>query len=142
MTEYAGLELSVFAHATCWKAYFRRLIAPWFGDVVLEVGAGFGGTTSALRPGRVRRWVCLEPDGVMAGQLADRIARAEVVEEDLVHRRRNGHVDAVPGGQLGCFRCGCNAAVYVVAKFFKLCSDAFRQCFSIAKQTPAGSNFQ
>ncbi len=76
--EYAGSELSVFAHATCWKAYFRRLISPWFGDAVLEVGAGFGGTTSALRPARVGRWVCLEPDQGMAEQLTGRIARGEL----------------------------------------------------------------
>lgn len=76
--EYEGSELEVFANATCWKAYIRRLVAPWYGDAVLEVGAGFGGTTSALRPDGVGRWACLEPDGVMAEQLAESIARGEL----------------------------------------------------------------
>jgi len=48
----------------------------------------------------------------------------------------------VPGGQLGCFRCGRNTAGYTVAKLFKFCIDTPCQGFSIAKQAPTGGNFQ
>jgi len=76
--EYSGSELSVFAGATCWKSYVRRLISPWLGDEVLEVGAGIGGSTAALCPPGIRRWVCLEPDGRMAADLAARIAAGDL----------------------------------------------------------------
>ena len=72
---YVGDELDLFAAATHWKAYFRRMIAPYLGDSVLEVGAGLGGTTRALCRGTERRWVCLEPDPRLAARLeAERAA--------------------------------------------------------------------
>jgi len=37
---------------------------------VLEVGAGIGATTRALREGGVVRWACLEPDASLAGRLS------------------------------------------------------------------------
>jgi SAM-dependent methyltransferase len=69
---YVGGELDLFAAATNWKAYFRSHLEPYLGNEVLEVGAGLGGTTRLLCRGRQRRWVCLEPDAV----LADRLARS------------------------------------------------------------------
>ena len=82
---YVGDELDLFAAATRWKAYFRRMIAPYMGPEVLEVGAGLGGTTRALCRGDERRWLCLEPDPQLAARLeAERAAgrlpgRCEVV---------------------------------------------------------------
>ena len=68
--QYVGDELDLFSAAVHWKAYFRRRIAPYLGQEVLEVGAGLGGTTRALCRGDERRWVCLEPDPGLAARLA------------------------------------------------------------------------
>lgn len=67
--QYVGAELDLFAAAVRWKAYFRRRIAPYLGNEVLEVGAGLGGTTRALCRGDEKRWVCLEPDPSLATRL-------------------------------------------------------------------------
>ena len=66
---YVGDELDRFAAAVHWKAYFRRRIAPYLGQEILEVGAGLGGTTRALCRGTETRWVCLEPDPALADRL-------------------------------------------------------------------------
>ncbi len=75
MTEsqaYIGSELELFAHAQRWKAYYKSLIAPFFGQRVLEVGAGLGATTAALCDGSQEAWICLEPDPDLLAQLASR----------------------------------------------------------------------
>lgn len=72
MTEsraYIGSELELFAHAQQWKAYYKNLIAPFFGRRVLEVGAGLGATTIALCDGTQDEWICLEPDPDLLAQL-------------------------------------------------------------------------
>lgn len=66
---YVGDELDLFAVAVRWKSYFRRRIIPYLGREVLEVGAGLGGTTRTLCRGTETRWVCLEPDPVLANRL-------------------------------------------------------------------------
>ena len=66
---YAGTELEIFRHARNWKAYYGRMLRPFLGSDVLEVGAGLGATTAALVSGRQRRWVCLEPDAALAGAI-------------------------------------------------------------------------
>jgi protein-L-isoaspartate O-methyltransferase len=70
MTEehYIGTELEIFAKADRWKAYFRSQIAPYFGEAVLEVGAGIGATTETLSKIPHQDWLCIEPD---ANLLAD-----------------------------------------------------------------------
>jgi|KBSSwiStaDraftv2_1062776.scaffolds.fasta_scaffold298633_2 SAM-dependent methyltransferase len=70
---YEGSELALFAEADHWKRYYRRSLRPFIGSSVLEVGAGIGGTTGVLCAGEHRRWVCLEPDEVLARQLDERI---------------------------------------------------------------------
>jgi SAM-dependent methyltransferase len=67
---YVGSELDLFAAATNWKSYCRAQIGPYLGSEVLEVGAGFGGTTRVYCRGTEKRWVGVEPDP----QLADRLA--------------------------------------------------------------------
>lgn len=69
---YIGSELEIFAHAQRWKAYYKSLIAPFFGQRVLEVGAGLGATTAALCDGSHEAWICLEPDPDLLAQLASR----------------------------------------------------------------------
>lgn len=59
---YIGSELELFREARNWKAYYRKLITPYLGQRVLEVGAGIGATTEVLCQGAQADWVCLEPD--------------------------------------------------------------------------------
>src|SRR3954454_13356083 len=71
--QYVGAELDLFAAATNWKSYFRSRIDPYLGPEVLEVGAGFGGTTRLLCRGERARWVCLEPDAGLADRLSESV---------------------------------------------------------------------
>lgn len=66
---YVGNELELFRYATNWKAYYSSMIQPFLGNEVLEVGAGIGATTELLCKGKQMRWVCLEPDAVLASDL-------------------------------------------------------------------------
>src|SRR5690606_6442074 len=75
---YVGSELDLFAAATEWKSYFRRRLAPFLGEDVLEVGAGLGGTTRLLCDDGERRWLCLEPDAMLAERLQQRIAEGDL----------------------------------------------------------------
>jgi SAM-dependent methyltransferase len=71
--KYIGSELELFSHATRWKSYFASQVSPYIGSRVLEAGAGIGGTTALLCDGSQDRWVCLEPDRQLVGQLAQQI---------------------------------------------------------------------
>lgn len=75
---YVGSELDLFAAATNWKGYLHDRIAPHLGPEVLEVGAGFGGTTRTFCRGEFKRWVGLEPDPALAARMA-----ASIASEDL-----------------------------------------------------------
>lgn len=98
---YVGDELDLFAAAVHWKAYFRRMIQPYLGASVLEVGAGLGGTTRALCQGTERRWVCLEPDPQLAARLvAEQAAgrlpgRCEVIVGTLDDQLSTDQFDSV-----------------------------------------------
>lgn len=70
---YEGDELSLFREAHRWKAYLRDEIRREVRGAVLEVGAGMGGTTRALRDVTDPSWTCLEPDESLCDAL-----RAEV----------------------------------------------------------------
>jgi SAM-dependent methyltransferase len=72
---YPGGELEVFAKAQHWKAYWRARIAPWVQGTVLEVGAGIGANTLALRDQllRAESWVCLEPDPGLADRCREQV---------------------------------------------------------------------
>jgi SAM-dependent methyltransferase len=63
---YVGNELTLFAAATNWKAYFARQLTPFIRGNVLEVGAGIGSNTLLLRNPAVTSWLCLEPDPSLA----------------------------------------------------------------------------
>jgi ubiquinone/menaquinone biosynthesis C-methylase UbiE len=76
--KYEGDELSLFQHASNWKAYFGKLIGPYLGGSVLEVGAGNGATTQALISDAQIVWTCLEPDPSLAASIGDRIRRQEI----------------------------------------------------------------
>jgi SAM-dependent methyltransferase len=76
--QYVGSELELFSRATVWKSYFRRQIRPFLGALVLEVGAGLGGTTSLLYHGEHESWLCLEPDAELAGMLSQAQQRGDL----------------------------------------------------------------
>ncbi|MEJ7848415.1 MAG: class I SAM-dependent methyltransferase [Pyrinomonadaceae bacterium] len=80
MTDFAyiGSELDVFAFASNWKAYYKGLISDYIGTNVLEVGAGIGATAQTLCDGSRERWVCLEPDPSLAGQISGKIETGDL----------------------------------------------------------------
>jgi SAM-dependent methyltransferase len=67
--KYVGSELELFAAVHNWKSYWSSRIRPFVAGDVLEVGAGIGANTPYLNRGGNRRWVCLEPDPLLAAQL-------------------------------------------------------------------------
>ena len=69
--DYAGSELELFAHATNWKAYVARHLAPYIAGRVLEVGAGIGSNIPQLTNPKVQDWLALEPDRKLAGEIAN-----------------------------------------------------------------------
>ncbi len=75
---YIGTELEIFAKADRWKAYFRSHIAPYFGDTVLEVGAGIGATTETLCKVPHKDWLCLEPDPNLLKDVDKKIANCDL----------------------------------------------------------------
>jgi SAM-dependent methyltransferase len=78
-----------FCASAEWAGTVERVLLPWvvagrrLGDLVLEVGAGPGLVTDALRA-RVRRLVAVELDGGLAAALGRRLAGSgvEVVQAD------------------------------------------------------------
>jgi 2-polyprenyl-3-methyl-5-hydroxy-6-metoxy-1,4-benzoquinol methylase len=68
--EYQGKELELFALAANWKAYIKSKLTPYFGNYVLEVGAGLGAMTRVLLHDGVERWTCLEPDSKLASRIS------------------------------------------------------------------------
>jgi SAM-dependent methyltransferase len=74
---YVGEELELFADVHNWKAYWSSQVRPLLKGDVLEVGAGIGSNTSFLDVGGgTGRWVCLEPDANLAGQLEASLKKA------------------------------------------------------------------
>lgn len=84
---YVGSELSLFAAARNWKAYWSSRVRPFIVGDVIEVGAGIGSNTSFLDSGDTNRWVCLEPDQLLLAQLS----------ETLKQRTINSHYETVCG---------------------------------------------
>lgn len=76
--DYVGTELETFRLATTWKRYFAERLRPWLGRRVLEVGAGLGANTRSLFCDEVERWLAIEPDRQLAGQLT--LALAELAD--------------------------------------------------------------
>jgi hypothetical protein len=66
---YIGQELTIFAHAINWKNYYTSIIRPYFGERVVEVGAGIGATTAVMCDGTQKEWICLEPDAVLRTEI-------------------------------------------------------------------------
>jgi SAM-dependent methyltransferase len=76
---YVGDELSLFAEALNWKAYWSSVVAPFVHGAVLEVGAGMGVNALLLRrESQVRSWLALEPDPELATHIGDRADEVRV----------------------------------------------------------------
>lgn len=75
---YQGSELECFADATNWKSYFTKMLAPYIGDRVLEVGAGMGGTTEILCHDETGTWTCLEPDPDLASRIKAKVEGGDI----------------------------------------------------------------
>lgn len=76
--QYVGSELDLFSGASNWKSYFSRVLAPFIGARVLEVGAGIGSNILYLRTSAVREWTSLEPDPDLARRIVDRTDAGEL----------------------------------------------------------------
>jgi len=79
--KYVGSELELFAAVHNWKSYWSSRLRPYIVGDVLEVGAGIGSNTPYLNRGGNRRWVCLEPDPVLAAQLRLNLGQATSLHE-------------------------------------------------------------
>jgi len=88
---YPGAELALFAQARNWKSYVKSEIDEYLVGDVLEIGAGIGGTTTALNDGSARRWLCLEPDQNQVNRL------------QLLLGRHRGHAPVVVAGSVAAF---------------------------------------
>lgn len=73
MDKYIGNELEIFEHARNWKAYYGSFIKPMLGKQVAEIGAGLGGTTTALCDGTQESWLCVEPDQQLTNEIERKI---------------------------------------------------------------------
>ncbi|MBE0644948.1 MAG: methyltransferase domain-containing protein [Bacteroidetes bacterium] len=59
---YIGDELELFREARKWKSYYASILHQWIRGVVIEAGAGIGGSTPFLFNDAVESWNCVEPD--------------------------------------------------------------------------------
>lgn len=71
---YVGSELELFAAVHNWKSYWAGRVRPFLRGDVIEVGAGIGSNTAWMHPGGDVRWVCLEPDNRLTGQIPKQLA--------------------------------------------------------------------
>lgn len=81
---YGGNELSLFQEAHHWKRYVRAKLSPYIHGRVLEVGAGIGGTTQYLAE-LGTHWLSLEPDAVLAAQIAATLSQHAARERVRIH---------------------------------------------------------
>lgn len=79
--KYVGSELELFAAVHNYKSYWSSRVRPFVAGDVLEVGAGIGSNTPYLNRGGDRRWVCLEPDPLLATKLTVNLRRTNVHRE-------------------------------------------------------------
>ena len=81
MIPYVGTELTVFAAAHRWKAYWASVLRRFISGDVLDVGAGIGSNVAPLLSAQVRGWTALEPDPDLVG-LAHRVPVRPATHDD------------------------------------------------------------
>jgi SAM-dependent methyltransferase len=69
--DYVGDELSLFADAHRWKAYWSQRLSPWVRGRVLDVGAGLGATARLFADRSASGYVALEPDRELAASMRE-----------------------------------------------------------------------
>jgi SAM-dependent methyltransferase len=94
---YTGVELELFEKAENWKTYFHDHIKKYLGPEILEVGAGIGATTTALYRRNHIRWLCLEPDPVLAARLSSLVDNHALPS---ICEIRSGVVADLPRGEM------------------------------------------
>lgn len=72
--KYIGNELDLFSHAVHWKNYWAKIIKPYLGARILDVGAGIGATAQVLSQLKCEHYLALEPDA----DFVNRMQRANV----------------------------------------------------------------
>src|SRR5206468_2999600 len=70
---YVGSELDLFAAVHHWKSYWSSAIRRFVTGDLLEAGAGIGSNTAYLDNDDLKRFVCMEPDRHLIGQLEDQL---------------------------------------------------------------------
>lgn len=99
--DYIGNELELFKDAVNWKAYYKSAIDPYIHGDVCEVGAGIGGTTTALLNDKVNSWLAVEPDESLSSKIAVEIKghpnaeKVVVVHGILVDIEENKRFDSI-----------------------------------------------
>jgi SAM-dependent methyltransferase len=84
--KYIGDELTIFALAKNWKAYFAAALNPFIRGEVAEPGAGLGTTTLTLcDPAEKSSWLCVEPDRTMADGLLKSCAEGGLPARCAIH---------------------------------------------------------
>ena len=94
---YIGSELEIFQHAVNWKRYYSEMIRPFLGAEVLEVGAGIGATTEVLLTPEQTRWVCLEPDSSLVGEIVKKVSNGSLPP---ICEPRVGDISCLATGEL------------------------------------------
>lgn len=79
-SEYPGTELDLFANANNWKSYWSKMIRPYLGSRILDVGAGIGGTAKLFRGLSCERYLALEPDSGFVGRMQSDELKGELPE--------------------------------------------------------------
>jgi SAM-dependent methyltransferase len=75
---YEGSELELFAKAVHWKGYWGKVVRPYLGSRVLDVGAGIGSTARLLCGEHQSLWVALEPDAQLAAHIRQATAAGTI----------------------------------------------------------------
>ena len=68
-SNYIGSELDLFSNAQQWKGYWSRVLRPYLGQNILDVGAGIGGTARVFADHPCNSFVALEPDPLLAQRI-------------------------------------------------------------------------
>jgi len=79
--KYCGEELDVFEGAINWKDYWVRKIQPFVGRKILEIGAGIGATTVALKDVTYDYWVSIEPDISLCEKIEQKKSKGEIKDD-------------------------------------------------------------
>ncbi len=95
--EYIGNELELFKYARNWKSYYSTAIEAFIKGDVCEVGAGLGGTTTALINANTNSWLAIEPDEELSSQI-----ETELIGNPFAHKVTvlHGTLDDVPENML------------------------------------------